>query len=212
MTNLSRAEIIKRLGMAPDQWVFRGQCYDCGEGNHRVCALTQKDSRFCFTLKPKVGKGKVTIGPASFYLLKRYAPELYLQLERGRHWLQLMVEAEASDMRKESMRRTLHQTQKKLSTVRNTARKQIAAWRAANRRGELPEILASLRLMMERKKPEFHEEQTETLWCEQSILELEQTLLQAPVVETVPEVHVPRAAPPVPTATRSFDPIPEIDF
>jgi hypothetical protein len=204
MGNLSKSEIIKRLGMAPDLWEFRGQCYDCGTGNSRVCALTQQGTRFCFTLKPKVGKGKANIGPASFFLLKRHAPDLYMQLERGRHWLQLMVEAEKASIRSTSFRRRVTETRDRFTAVRQIARKRVGAYRAVCPHGELPAQLMLIRTLLDRKIPAFQNDETARLWFEQAILELEHELL---VTHSYAEKSAPAPAP-----VRSFKPVPEISF
>ena len=204
MGNLSKAEIIKRLGMAPDLWEFRGQCYDVGNGNSRVCALTQQPTRFCFTLKPKVGKGKANIGPAAFYLLKRHAPSLYMQLERGRHWLQLMVEAEKASIRSTSFRRRVIDTRDKMVAVRQIARKRLADYRALRPHGVLPAALQPLRTLLDRKPPAFMNDETARLWFENAILDLEQELLRTAHVEKPAPVPVARAS--------SFAPVPEIHF
>lgn len=211
MANLSEDEIIRRLGMAPDQWEFRGQCYDCGEGNFRICALTQKETRFCFTLKPKDGrKGKATIGPDSFYLLKRHAPKLYLQLERGRLWLQVMVEAADADIKKNTLRKRLGESRKRLTSLRRDARSHISAWRSVNRRGALPETLENLRLLLERKAPVFEDAETERLWCEQNIIEFERQLLQTKPAD---DLRVQPQMPDVPEVIAGLlPPIPEIEF
>ena len=201
MAALRIEELIRRMGMAPELWDFRGQCYDCGDGNHRTCAITQKPTRFCFTLKPRDGgKGRLTIGPASFSILRRFAPELYLKLEGGRHFLRIMAEAEASDFRKSGMVRKRRATFERLVDLRQAARKRIHNWRTNNQGQRIPAVLEALRIMMGTKPPERLDPEAETRWAEQRILELEQELLMAAPLESIP---VP---------TNALQPVMEIEF
>jgi hypothetical protein len=202
MAALRIEDLIRRMGMAPELWDFRGQCYDCGEGNSRTCAITQEPARFCFTLKPKDGgKGRLTIGPASFSILRRFAPELYLKLEGGRHFLQIMADAEAADLRKNSMVRKRLVTFKRLVDLRHAAKKRIRSWRMSNHGQDIPAILEGLQAMLGAKQPEFHNVEAETRWAEQRILELERELL---VHDAVPDILTASAVSP--------QGVPEIEF
>jgi hypothetical protein len=151
----------------------------------------------------------VTIGPASFYLLKRHNPDLYIQLERGRLFLQLQTEMESRDMRKTSLQKRLGDTQKKLGALRMEARQRVYSYRAEHRRGELPEILANLKFLLERKQPEFTEHDSAMLFYESYIVDLEKELLRAPAV-TPPAAPTPAA--PTAIKARKFQPVLEIDF
>lgn len=211
MATLRIEQIIQRLGMHPSEWDFRGQCYDCGEGNYRTCALTLKPTRFCYTLKPKDGrKGKATIGPAAFYLLRLCSPELYIKLNAGRLWLTTMVEAAEADLRRHSMLKKRTATQKRLVGLRTEAKKRIKAYRLHHKEGELPESLEALRLLIGKKHPDLHDPEAETLWAEQSALELEQHLLTSPAEDEQP----PSAAhePPFVVLPNILPPLPEIVF
>ena len=221
MAMLSKAEIIKRLGMAPELFEFRGQCYDAGEGHAMNCAITQRPTRYCFTLKARDGrKGRVTIGPASFFMLKKYAPKLYMQLERGRQFLILMNENVQRQRGEAALRKSMSDNNRKLNSLRNNARNAVAAWREANRRGELPEILANLKLLMQRRKPDLADAEAERLWVEQNILEIETLMLQmTPEPAPAPVTTAVAVAPPTPEAPvaapqprRAFSPVPEIEF
>lgn len=209
MPNLKKADIVRRLGFPLELLEFRGQCYDLGPDLTKICALSQRPTRFCFTLKPLGGKGKVTIGPASFFLLKRHNPDLYIQLERGRLFLQIFTEAEARDLRQGSLQKRLGQTQKKFGALRMEARNRVYAWRAEHRRGELPRILANLKFLLARKQPEFTEHDSAMLWYEQSIVDLENELLAAPSAGPTPATTPVRIKEVKP---RTFRPVPEIEF
>lgn len=180
------------------------------------CALTLKPTRFCFTLKPRDGgKGKVTIGPSAFETIKRVAPALYVKLERGRHFLHMMADAEASDLKKHAMLRRRTTVQRKLVDLRYEAKKRIRNWRMAHRGEQIPEALAALQLLIGKKQPELTGPEAETQWAEQGILELEEALLTAPVVEDAPmptELPAPLVEGSQAASLPALKPIPMLEF
>lgn len=212
MPNLKKADIVRRLGFPLESLEFRGQCYDCGPGNFKVCALTQRPSRFCFTLRPIGSRGKVTISPSSFYLLKRHHPDLYIQLERGRLFLQLQAGMESRDLQQAKLQKRLGETQKKLGTLRAEARRRVYSYRAEHRRGAMPELLENLKLLLQRKEPEFTEQGSAMLFYEQAVVDLEKELL-APAAIQAP-ARTPAFKTPAATSIkeRKFQPVPEIEF
>lgn len=231
MNRLSKAQITARLGREPEAWDFRGQCFDVGEGLTKVCALTEQPTRFCFTLKPILGKGRVVIGPSAFIHLRRFAPALFLKLERGRQFLQVAVEAEQADAVNAAIARRVQQSEKKLVSLKIEARKRIRAYRTTIRKGELPAYLAALRTLLERPEPKFGTSDARILWCDQSTTDFEQELLQSksdgspvtnqlavttplPPSPAIPKQNRVRHPKPQekPAETTLFAPIPEIEF
>jgi hypothetical protein len=230
MERINKALITARLGRDPGAWDFRGQCFDVGAGHTITCALTEQPTRFGFTLKPKAGKGRVVIGPAAFPILRRYAPDLFIKLERGRQFLQVFVDAEHQDMIEAALIKRVTTSEKKFVSLKMEARKRLKAYRMTIRRGDLPEYMAALRFLLERPEPKFETAEAKALWCDQSTTDFQQQLLHSkpdgtpvdghpPVVTSLPE---PTIAPPVEPKRRVrrqkaampslFEPIPEIQF
>jgi hypothetical protein len=233
MERMSKAQMIARLGRAPQEWDFHGQCFDAGEGKSVTCVVTEKPTRFAFTLKPKHGgKGRVYVGPSALSLFRRYAPELFVKLEAGRTFLQISVNAERRHMVEASLIKRVATTEKRFVRLKMDARSRLKAYRMQIRQGELPEYLQAVRALLQRPEPKFDTPEAKALWCEQNATELEAQLLQsqhdgrpveqAPVFAPLPETTVPEpvvkrrvvrrektAAVPQVSA---FTPIPEIEF
>jgi hypothetical protein len=224
MERMTKALITARLGRPPEDWDFRGQCYDVGEGRVTTCILTQKEIRFAFTLKPKGGgKGRVIIGPHAFHHFRNLANDLLIKLEAGRQFLQVFVEAERSDMKKAALVRRQQQTEKKLVSLKVEARKRLKAYRASFRRGALPEYMAGLKALMERPMPTFDADASKELWFEQTANALEQQLRyskpngtpsenQAVLIPGLPDFIPPAPVKPKRAAVKLNSDIPEIDL
>lgn len=177
---LSHSEITSRLGQEPERWTFLGQCYDAGEGNYRVCAVTLKETRVCFTLKLKSGaKGRMTVSPEAFTSFERWNPDLYVKLKAGLMFLELRKPAIAADIASAEVRRRVAASQAKYDTVRREARSRIQKYRQDNRRAKLPEYLEAMRLLLQQTGHYFEKEESRVLSLDQKTVEIEKVLITA---------------------------------
>jgi hypothetical protein len=207
MEALSLTEITNRLGQDPKNWDFMGQVYDSGEENKRVCVLTQLPTRICFTIKPKSGKGRMTISDAAIPLFERWNPDLYVKLHTGLQFLIVHNRAVIKCIAEQKEISRLRASEKKYNAVKRAARGRIDRYRQTIKKGALPEYLQAMKNMLQRTSPYFDRDESRSLWFEQSTTLLEAVLLTAPQ-EEIPEV----VTKPTPEPVSVTSDIPEIEF
>jgi hypothetical protein len=171
-TKLTHEEIGKRLGRSPEEWTFKGQCFDVGRGNHKVCMLTQANIQYVFTLKTKDNTAKAQIGVGAFAFLKRWNPDLWTKLEVSRQWLMLQVEGERRDKQAVSVRRTKKAAEKTFKILYKEAQGLLRKYRSITKKEWLPEALFNLDVIVERERPAFKTEQLEADWYQEQIDQL----------------------------------------
>jgi len=210
MARLTRTEVTHRLGQDPSRWTFLGQCYTPVPGHTRVCAITLKEPTACFTLKPKVGPGRMTVSPESFIYFEHTNPDLYLKLQTGLMFLRLRTQEVAAAVADQERVNRLRAAEKKHHSAMMKAKKRLQAYRKLAPEGNLPESLVALTALMDQAAPKVKE--SLALWLEQQTTALEAILLPE-TAATLAQVTVSAAPAVVVLETPSaFAPIPEIEF
>lgn len=213
---LSRQELTAKLGLDPAQWAFFGQCYEADTENPRACAVTEQPARICFTIKPKSGKGRLTISAEAIPQFERWNPDLYVRLKAGLNFLQLRTLAVQRDRTAADKRKRVLAAQQAHSAVRARARQAVHRHRASSNDRRIPESLQALQLLMQTPGLYFDDEDSRALALEQKTAEIEKALTEATGTlvpdEPVPAPVMAAAAEPVQQPlVPTFD-IPEIDF
>jgi hypothetical protein len=201
MENLSRTEITNRLGKEPEHWDFFGQVYSTPEVSARMCALTHKLTRTCFTIKPKSGKGRLTISAEAIVLFERWNPDRYVKLHTGLQFLQVHDRAVEDSFTEQAALKRMRESEKKFKAVKHAARGRIDRYRQTIKKGALPEYLQAMKDLLQRPSPYFQSDAARALWFDQNTVAIEKTLFAAP-----PE------QPATPEPVSAFNPVPEIDF
>jgi hypothetical protein len=176
MRKFTKAEITKRLGYAPEDLEFKGQAYDAGPGNPQRCQLTGGRVRYCFTIKPLSGQGRITIGVGAFEYLRRWNGELYTKLVKGREWLMIMVNATDRDIRKSGHKTARQTTEAHFKMLRTTAKARLQQHRHSTGKEWMPEALFNLNEVVSRTRPMFKYEYMLNRWLGKQVVDLEAAL------------------------------------
>lgn len=215
METLSHAELTSRLGRAPKDWTFLGQCYEAGEGTRIECAVTRQQAHICFTLKHKDGtKGRQVISAEAIPQLERWAPELYCKLRAGNMFLELRRPAIQADIAQADVRARINAAMAKYDSVRKEAKGRVRGYQKENRRTKLPAYLEALRQLLLQTGHYFKDEEDRAFAIEQKTIQIEQVLAKdraAEVVIPAPQPEAVETLTKVPAGIDLLD-IPELDF
>jgi hypothetical protein len=215
MEVLSHTEMTNRLGQEPKNWDFLGQVYDAGEDNKRVCVITQLPTRICFTIKPKRGKGRMTVSDAALPHFERWNPDLYIKLSTGLQFLTIHNKAVAQSFAEQKEISRLRASEKKYGEVKRAARGRIDRYKQTIKKGALPGYLQAMKDLLQSTAPYFETDESRALWFEQRTTKLETVLLNSPEeeIQTKPVVEpVAPAAATTPEPVSVTNDIPEIEF